>query len=140
MKPFIHISFEEKIPPKESRLENILQRDEFHALISSSYFSMHHDLFDSNGIQSYISYSNSPLLDLKEIQVNYEMHEEDQEDAYPCHQSMSSCHYSLMKMNTISNDYFQNFSFYDSSYNEETFFSYNHLLDGKDSYENINDS
>ena len=34
-------------------------------------------------------------------------------------------------MNTISNDYFQNSSFYDSSYNEETFSSYNHFLDGE---------
>ena len=66
-KPFIHISFEEKIPLKESRPENILQRDEFHALISSSYFYMYHDLFDNNGIQLYTSDSNSPLLSLKEV-------------------------------------------------------------------------
>ena len=65
MEPFIHISFEEQIPLKEVRYENILQRDEFHVLISSSYFSMYHDLFDNNGIQSYISYSNSPFLSLK---------------------------------------------------------------------------
>ena len=76
---------------------------------------MYHDLFDNIGIQSYNSDSNSPLLSLKEVQVNYEMHEDDQEDSYPCHQSMSSCHYSLLEMNTISNDYFQNYSFYDSS-------------------------
>ena len=82
---------------------------------------MYHDLFDNNGIQSYISDSNSPLLSIKEIQVNYEMHKEDQEYSYPCHQSMSSCHSSLLEMNTISNDYFQNSSFYDSSYNGETF-------------------
>ena len=50
LKPFIHIFFEEKIPLKESRSENILQREEFHALISSSYFSMYYDLFDNNGI------------------------------------------------------------------------------------------
>ena len=62
------------------------------------------------------------------------MHEEDQEDSYPCHQFMSSCHSSLLEMNAISNDYFQNSSFYDSSYNEETFSFYNHLLDGEDSY------
>ena len=68
------------------------------------------------------------------------MHEEDQEDSYPCHQSMSSCHYFLLEMNTISNNYFQNSSFYDSSYNEETFSSYNHLLDEEVSYENINDT
>ena len=65
LKPFIYIPFEEKTPLKESRSGNILQRDEFHALISSSYFSMYHDLFDNNDIQSYISDSNSPLLSLK---------------------------------------------------------------------------
>ena len=77
LEPFIHISFEEKTPLKASWSENILQRNEFHTLISSSYFSMYHDLFDNNSIQSYISDSNSPLLGLKEVQVNYEMHEED---------------------------------------------------------------
>ena len=77
MKPFAHISFEDKIPLKESRSENILQRDEFHSLIFSSYLSMYHDLFDNNGIQSYIPYSNSPLLSLKEVQVDNEIHEED---------------------------------------------------------------
>ena len=51
LKPFICISFEEKTPLKESQSENILQRDEFHALISSSYFFLYHDLFDNNGIQ-----------------------------------------------------------------------------------------
>ena len=76
LKPFIQISFEEKIPLKESRSENTLQRDEFLALISSSYLSMYHDLFDNNDIQSYISDSNSPLLSHKEVQINYEMHEE----------------------------------------------------------------
>ena len=65
LKPFIHISFEEKIPLKDSRSKNILQRDEFHLLISSSYFSMYHDLFDNNGIRSYISDSNCPLLSFK---------------------------------------------------------------------------
>ena len=75
---------------------------------------MHHDLYDNNGIQSYISDSNSPLLSLKEVQVNYEMHKEDQKDSYHCHQSMSSFHSSLLEMNTISIDYFQNSSFYDS--------------------------
>ena len=53
---------------------------------------------------------------------------------------MSSCHSSLLEMNTISNDYFQNSSFYDSPYNEETFSSYNHLLDGEDSYQDVNDT
>ena len=43
-------------------------------------------------------------------------------------------------MNTISNDYFQNSSFYDSSYNEETFSSYNNLLDGEYSYQDVNDT
>ena len=43
-------------------------------------------------------------------------------------------------MNTIFNNYFQNSSFYDSSYNEETFSSYNHLLDGEDSYQDFNDT
>ena len=65
LEPFIHISFEEQTPFKESQSKNILQRDEFHALISFSYFSMYHDLFDKNGIQSYIPNSNSPLLILK---------------------------------------------------------------------------
>ena len=82
-KPFIHISFEEKIPLKESRSKNIIQRDDFHALTQSSYFSMYNDLFDNNGIQSYISYSNSPLLSFKEVKVNYEMLEDDKEDSYP---------------------------------------------------------
>ena len=68
------------------------------------------------------------------------MHEEDQEYSYPCHQSMSSCHSSLLEMNTISNDYFHNFSFYDPSFNKETFSSYNQLLDGEDSYEKVNDT
>ena len=90
----------------------------FNALTSSTYCSMHPDLFDKNGIQSYISYSNYPLLNLKKVQVNYEMHEEDQEDSYPCHQSKTSCHSSLLEMNTISNDYSKNSSFYDSPYNE----------------------
>ena len=72
---FIHISFEEKIPLKDSRSKNILQRDEFHAFILASYFSMYHNLFDNNEIQSYIPHTNSPLLILKEVQVNYEMHE-----------------------------------------------------------------
>ena len=67
---------------------------------------MYHDLFINNGIQSYISDSNSPLLTLNEVQVNYEMHTKDQDDLYPCYQSMSSCHSSLLEMNTISNDYF----------------------------------
>ena len=56
LKPFIYICFEEKIPLKESRSENILQRNEFHALISSSYFSMYHDLFDNNGLWHSIIY------------------------------------------------------------------------------------
>ena len=68
------------------------------------------------------------------------MHEEDQEDSYPCHQSKSSCHFSLLKMNTISNDYFRNSSLYDSSYNEETFYCYSHLLDGEYSYQECNDT
>ena len=93
---------------------------------------MYHDLFNNNGILSYISDSNSPWLSLKEVQVNYEMHKEVQEDSYPCHQSMSSCHSSLLEMNTISNYYFQNFSYYDPSFNKETFSSYNQLLDGEE--------
>ena len=68
------------------------------------------------------------------------MHEEDEEDSYPYHQSMYSFHSSLLEMNTISNDYFQNSSFYDSSYNEETFSSYNHLLDGEYYYQDVNDT
>ena len=48
--------------------------------------------------------------------------------------------FSLLEMNTISNDYFQNSSFYDSSYNEETFSSYNHFLDGEDSSQDVNDT
>ena len=68
------------------------------------------------------------------------MHEEDQEDSYPCHQSIFSCHSSLLEMNTVSNDHFQNSSFYDSSYNEETFSSYNHFLDGEHSYQDVNDT
>ena len=63
---------------------------------------MYHDLFDNSGIQSYISYSNSPLLSLKEVQVKYEMHKEDQEDSSLCHQSMYSCHSSLLEVNDIS--------------------------------------
>ena len=84
-------TFEEKISLKESRSENILLlRDEFHSFVSSSYLSLYPDLFDNNGIQSYILDYNSPLLSIKEVQVNYQIHEEDQEDSYPCHQSMSS--------------------------------------------------
>ena len=138
LKPFIHISFEEKIPVKESRSENILQRDEFHARISSLYLSLYIDLFDNNGFQSYILDSNDALLSLKEVQIDYEMH--DQQYSYPCHQTISSCHSSLLEMNTISNDYFQNFSFYDPSFNKEIFPSYNQLLDGEYSYENVNDT
>ena len=53
---------------------------------------------------------------------------------------MFSCHSSLLEMNTISNDYFHNSPFYDSSYNGETFSSYNHLLDGEYSYQYVNDT
>ena len=63
---------------------------------------MYHDLFDNNWIQSYISNSNSPLLSLKEVQVNNGIHEEDREDSYHCHQSMISCHSSLLEENDIS--------------------------------------
>ena len=68
------------------------------------------------------------------------MHEEHQEDSYPCHQSMSSCHSSFLEMNIICNDNFKNFSFYDPSYNKETFYSYNQFVDGEDSYEKVNDT
>ena len=53
---------------------------------------------------------------------------------------MSSCHSSLLEMNTISNDYFHNFSFYDPSFNKETFSSYNQLLDREDSNDKVNDT
>ena len=43
-------------------------------------------------------------------------------------------------MNTISNYYFQNYPFYDSSYKEETFSSYNHLLDGEYYCLDVNDT
>ena len=75
LEPFILISFEERIPLKESRFGNILQRDEFHALISSSYLSLYPNLFDNNGFPSYISDSNCTLLTLKEVHINYEIHE-----------------------------------------------------------------
>ena len=63
---------------------------------------MYHDLFDNNGIQSYISDSNSPLLSLKEVHVDNEIHDEDREDSYSYHQSMYSCHSSLLEVNNIS--------------------------------------
>ena len=84
--------------------------------------------------------SNYALLSLKEVQVNKEIHEEDREDSYPCHQSMYSCHSSLLEVNDISKGNFQDSYFYDSSFNKETFSSYNQLLDRENSCENANDT
>ena len=98
------------------------------------------NLFDNNGIQSYIPYSISPFLSLKEVQVDNEIHEEDREDSYPCHWSMFSCHSYLLEVNDISKGNFQDSYFYDSSFNKETFSSYNQLLDRENSCENANDT
>ena len=53
---------------------------------------------------------------------------------------MYSCHSSLLEVNDISKDNFQDSYFYDSSFNKETCSSYNQLLDRENSCENANDT